>query len=192
MGAKTQAARGVGKYCVAMRVLFCATIVMCAGCARDEGQGPRALPPCDVVREQAINVIQSGCLSFVFDEATGGPLTCTPGVAPTCDFVDDACRTAPIVLPVGTQATLAIGIRDACSSPIGVDVQSIVLVDADPAFVLLEPVPASFFFDEGFIFVGVTPAVEGQIAATVEVASDAQNQAAGVSRFGLIVDGTLP
>lgn len=151
------------------------------------------MPPCDVSREQALQRIFPGCLSFVFDEATGGPLTCTPGQDPQCAFVDDECTTAPISLPVGAQATLGIGLHDDCNNGIGVNIASIVLLDADAAFVLLEPIPTSFF-DDGFFFVGVAPAVEGTIEARIEVTSDARNvgEGAGVASFRLVVDGTLP
>ncbi len=163
---------------------------------RDRGPPPPPPPPCSVEREQALQIILPGCISFVFDEATGGPLTCTPGIAAECAVVDVDCVTAAIPLPVGTDTTLAIGLHDGCFSGVPVSFSVALRADANPAFVVLPTGPT--FTEDGFLFLGVTPEEVGEIAVVVDVTTDARNVeddgqgVGGTTSFRLVVDGIAP
>jgi hypothetical protein len=168
---------------------------LAAGCAPEARPGDVPVPGCSVERQslEAPARVDVGCLGFSFDEATGGPLTCIPGVDASCG----ACVTDAIALPVGVQATLAVGLVDPCAT--GAGASAGFSLDGDgTVFALLAPLPDRLLPDgSSLLFIGVTPAVAGAIEAEVVVATDARNvrDAAGrngEARFRLVVDAFDP
>ncbi len=116
-------------------------------------------------------------IELFLEDDSGGPLRCRPSEV-ACPALED-CVGAPVQVPIGTQATLAIGVRPVPGEPpVRADFESAVFADSsDPAFSLLAPLPTSIEFGEDAVFflVSVTPLFEDLISAEVVLRTNARN-----------------
>ncbi len=144
----------------------------------------------DAVVEQGLVAIPPSAIEVFLEEESGGPLRCRPSGDP-CPALAD-CVGAPVQVPVGTEATLAVGLR--VREPLSVEIQSVTFgPGSDPAFTLLEPLPSAVQApDEAFVFVAVTPSTEDTIVAEVIIASDARNTETEPLRITVQVEGVQP
>lgn len=148
---------------------------------REGGRATLALNP-DIDRVLPV-------VDYFFDESAGGPRTCHPGEdnGGGCD----PCRRDAVELPIGVQTNLAIEVQNV--GPIPAQVRSVVVVDgSDEGFVVLAPVVTDVDVGEAAAFVvGVTPAAEGLIEATL-VVDCTGNGDRGPYEIGLQVVGVTP
>ncbi len=139
----------------------------------DDPDGP------SVVTQAAEALARIGpmAIELFLEDDSGGPLRCRPSVE-DCLALGD-CAGAPVQVPIGTQATLAVGVRPVPGEPpVRAVFTSAVFADSsDPAFSLLAPLPTSIEFGEDAVFflVSVTPTTEGVISAEVILGTDARN-----------------
>jgi hypothetical protein len=135
-------------------------------------------------------------IELFLDDESGGPLRCRPSVQ-DCPALDD-CVGAPVQVPIGAVATLAIGVR---AVPDDVHVTAVfdsaVFADgSDPAFSLLAPLPTSLTADDEavFFFVSVRPPTEGLISAEVILGTDARNVSSETRQVSITlqVEGVQP
>ncbi len=148
-------------------------------------------PDRDAVVEQGLIPVPVAGIELFLDEDSGGPLRCRPTVEPCAAL--EGCVGAPVQVPIGTEATLAIGIR---TITVGRDpfVGDAVFDDgSDPAFTVLLPLPGQVpsNVEEAFIFVAARPTAEGVVSARVLVGIDALNTPANVG-ITLQVEGVQP
>lgn len=133
--------------------------------------------------EEAINLLAPRVRYFL-DADAGGPLTCRPGPG-ACD----PCQGAVVELPSDAQATLAVEVQS--DNPLTVGIGDVRFADdGDVAFVVLAPIPTES--QPGVaaeIFIGVTPAAGAEIATTLLVTTNAENQLGDPFPIGLRVRG---
>jgi hypothetical protein len=162
----------------------------------DADGGPAGATPALVVEQQLSIRIPPMAIELFLDGDSGGPLRCRPS-AVDCPALDD-CVGAPVQVPVGTQATLAVGVRPVPGEALVTTVfDATVFADSsDPAFSFLAPLPTSLTADDEAVFflVSVTPATEGPISAQVILGTDARNAPSGTRQVSITlqVEGVQP
>lgn len=145
-------------------------------------------PDRGAVAEQALVYLPPAGIELFLDEDSGGPLRCRPTVASCAALAD--CVGAPVQLPIGVDATLAVGLRTVTDS-YGGTILSVTFEEADPAFSILQPVPSQMptgVGSETFAFIGVRPP-EGTITARIAVSVEAINMSQEPVLITLQVEG---
>lgn len=150
---------------------FAVVGVFAAVAACDPGRSELVPQPCGLTRTQPIVKLEPQ-VGFRLDADAGGPRSCSPSAKTSCG----PCVGDVVIVPQGEQTTLAIVVEN--PSALTLTFVDIALQQgADPAFVLLAPLPTSVDPDaEAEVFVGVTPTSTDEIEAAVLVLTDAGNQ----------------
>jgi len=181
-------------------VVIVAVVMATAACpVRPRDTGIPDTGPCVVdddpdrvaVAEQGLVAIRSGMELFL-DEDSGGPLRCRPSVE-VCPAFDD-CVGAPVQLPIGVDATLAVGLRTITDGYPGQLIDVTFGEGTGAAFTLLPPFPESLPANggEAFIFVGIRPTAEAVTSARVLITTNALNVPAEPLGITLQVEGVPP
>lgn len=146
----------------------------------------------DPDRDQALLAQPPSGLELFLDDDSGGPLRCRPSVE-ACPAFDD-CIGAPVQLPIGVDATLAVGLRTITAGYPAQVIDVVFEAGSDPSFSLLAPLPASLPAngEETFIFVGIRPIIEDIVTVRVLVTTDALNVPAEPVGITLQVEGVQP
>ena len=180
-------------------VLIVAVVMATSACpVRPRDTGIPDTGPCVVdddpdrvtVAEQGLVAIPPSGLELFLDEDSGGPLRCRPSVD-ACPAFDD-CVGAPVQLPIGVDATLAVGLRTITDGYPGQLIDVTFGEGTGAACTLLPPFPESLPANGGetFIFVGIRPTVEAVItSARLLITTDALNVPAEPLRITLQVEG---
>ncbi len=112
-------------------------------------------------------------LEILLGDEVGGPLRCIPG-----EGVCAPCEGDSFDVVVGDNITVAVDVDNGLSGRFAqVTFQVELTADSDPAFQLLEPVPASTSSEDGpvAIIVSIAPVDVGAIDAVLSITSSASN-----------------
>jgi hypothetical protein len=137
---------------------------------------------------QGLIRLPPSAIEVFLEEDSGGPLRCRPSGQP-CPALE-GCVGAPVQVPVGTEVTLAVGLRT-LDYQIRPTIEAVTLA-GDPAFRLLEPTPDVVEAEPVFIFVAVTAPTAGVISAQLAIVSDARNTETEPLRITVQVEGVQP